>query len=137
MQWLPHLQPFHVCQKTVRKVSDDIIEYVPLALSICSTNFTEPNCQSLSLVEHRGALTISMSSSAVTRSSSSRLVSSAFVNASFINSESGLPSIWSIMAGSRSFRGSGTVDGSPSAVCEFCMPQRRRLSIVTWCLCWR
>jgi hypothetical protein len=77
--------------------------------------------------------TISRSSRAVSRASSSRDASCAFARASFMSTESGLPSIASMIPGSRSVLRVGG-DGATSLpvllVVEFSMPQRRRLCIV-------
>src|SRR6266702_1535947 len=78
----------------------------------------------------KGILTISRSSSAVRRASSSSDASCALVRASFISTESGLNRIASMTPGSRSviLRMDALGAVAPSALDEeFSMPQRRRL----------
>ena len=79
-------------------------------------------------------LTISRSSRAVSRASSSRDAFCAFARASFISSESGLPRIASMTPGSRSVLrvvdcggGDAATSLSVVSVVEFSMLHRRRL----------
>jgi len=77
--------------------------------------------------------TISRSSRAVSRASSSRDASCAFARASFISSESGLPSIASMIPGSRSVLrvGGDAATSLPVLLVEvFSMLQRRRLCML-------
>ena len=82
----------------------------------------------------RRKVTISRSSRAVSRASSSSDASCALERASFISSESGLPSIASMILGSRSVLrvGGGGDDAAslPVPVVEFSMLQRRRLCML-------
>ncbi len=84
--------------------------------------------------KERRKVTISRSSRAVSRASSSSDASCALERASFISSESGLPSIASMILGSRSVLrvGGGGDDAAslPVPVVEFSMLQRRRLCML-------